>query len=550
MDQREAPLGPEEDSLLPEKTPVRDQRGLFEQLRQMGRGAVGKVLLATTLMGAADAAGAERTGRRGGADSAPAVGHPELMPTSTLAEPWAMADDGTIHNVRIDNHILPYFTKAPVGARPPAGVYKDPDTGKHIYVTHNRTRHEATLSAERAQPPEGTRWIAFKDKKTGKMFTRPQTEQELMLPRGPARGAVPSVQPLTSRGEAPDAGAVKPETFVLPSAAVRDAEEKVKKLGYLTIEHGYDTANAKEKMLRGKSLIKPERLVPVEFPIDTEIDSDGSGRVMLPCPRDIMDQLHGITDVQVFRDGKRIPVKSRIVYSQDMEAGGGKGYENPFLIIDILGKGTTGRLKIRGYHAILMPVYPPMANQQLLQAMGPSAIPIGTAAKAGAAVPWDGSINGMDPNLYRLHGKGDCGVKAAVAREAGQGLVEVLEGYSLQSEDLRNFGGMHCINLASSQGGLLTFDPRTPDNLYYGPQKDYVVTRVGALFKVKEWGNKVMQASNGGYYSGTRNYRLASTPGVQPLGPGLQPEVIEYLEALAADRMKQYDLPNIAQNGN
>lgn len=556
--------GPEQRETTHEPLTARDNAGIFQKLHSLGRGAIGKVLLATALSGGVNTIQAQNPPV---SNEQSKVDDKEISAEDTgvdsvqkqIIYPYGMYDDGGVASVMFGIRKYHIKYEAPDMSNPKEGIYYHGASDAYYHLTDNGQVTKMTFSPERIQPPGGGTWVRYRSGANGQMITRPQTEAEVKIKRrsqrhirGPIRHSVqkPAMPPeeekpvdLEKVAPVVPANAVIPEVPQEVESPITEAEAAVKKLGFLTIKHEYDELNQRESLLREKSIVQPTGFVPMHFTIVAGIECDGRGKVLLPCPRDVIDQMHVVSTVSVVKGGKKFNAECKIVYSQDMRAGGAKGYENPFLHITIKGN---GKFSVRADHIVLMPIYPPAESEQLIRSMGPSAVLINRAAQTGAAVPWDGSINGFNSDLFRRFGRGDCGVKAAVARDAGGGLVDVAEGYSLAPNDAK-YGGRHAINIAQSNGGMLTFDPRTPSKTYIGPQNDYLITGVGGAYVVKDWNNEVKNGANGGYFIG-ENYEIARLAGSRQIGPGTPPEIVNYIKELWAERMGVYNQGNLAIN--
>jgi hypothetical protein len=184
--------------------------------------------------------------------------------------------------------------------------------------------------------------------------------------------------------------------------------------------------------------------------------------------------------------------------------------------------------------------------------MGPAAAVIDHAARTAAALPFDGSINGMDARLAAVHGRGDCGVKAALAAQEGGGKIEAVDGFSYRKpEDISEFGGRHSVNIAkAAKGELMMFDARTPDDCYKGPLNGFIVTGVGGTYDIPGYEKIVNKGLNAGYYQGMKGFTNAqlSVPGMGADGAVLArwtvPEPVRKLaEARIQKRMKVYNNP-------
>jgi len=371
---------------------------------------------------------------------------------------------------------------------------------------------------------------------------------EQFAPRSPAEAS-----PTAS-----DERAASAEKRIEPSPAAQQAERAVRQRGYLTIDHSYP-ADGREAAVHGPSLVPPGsealpafQLMPVE--ISTEVQADGSGALVLPCPRDVVDQIHVACRVSTVRsqDGREQPVphKATVVYTLPTANG---GYVNPFLFVDLNDPQAKATIQVRTLHWLVIPKY--SSNPTLQSRLQQMSKPIQAAIDLAAKIEYDVEVQideaGEQPT------RGDCSVKAYVAADHGSteasSRIEVVEGYRYRvpSAD-RLTGGCHFQNLVLSPAGLFMFDATSRVDYFLGPPERFITTSVGGEFSLPALnsppGTK-HRGSNMGFYTGFESHGHAhlSTPTFGERAEALrdlakQPDraVAKYAEALWRDRLRVY----------
>ena len=342
-----------------------------------------------------------------------------------------------------------------------------------------------------------------------------------------------------------------------PPAEVLRAAAAVQEAGYRTIDKDFRT-DSPEAALRQRSLIPPlERdgsTAPLRLiEISTTVEADGSGALVLPCPRDVGDQLHVAAQVSVVRvqDGVERPTPHRwsIVYSDSKPS----GYINPFVYVDLNEEDATGRLEVRVLHWIVLPEYPRGREPQELAQQ--AAKPILEAIDRAAAIAYDVEI--QFPEAPDQPERGDCSVKAYVARNTQPKLadrrIEVVEGYRFRLPPVdRATGGCHFQNLVISPQGLFWFDATSRGDYFVGPQVGFIATSVGGEFSLPALNDepgKFHHGSNLGFYSGFKSYGQSrlSTATFGERAEALaelekrRPEIVaRYAEVLWRERVRVY----------
>jgi hypothetical protein len=326
---------------------------------------------------------------------------------------------------------------------------------------------------------------------------------------------------LTPRNKLP----LKPRAIrrIEPSAATLKAETSVLEANYLTIDHGYAT-NSREAEARRACITPPNNaaiasgfeLVPIE--ICTTIQTDGGGALVLPCPRDVVDQLHVGCHTSVVRQKmsgeEPVPHKARIVYTQ---ANSDTGYINPFVYID-LPNTVKGSVAIRTLHWVVVADYSKHSAQQAdIQAIVQT---IQEPLLRAAAIRYDIELQIDDVGDQPT--RGDCSVKAFVARTkeplSDGSRIEVVEGYRYRLPDIDvRTGGCHFQNLVVAPAGLFMFDATSKHDYYLGPPKQFITTCIGGEFILPATADPpdtFRRGSNRGFYSKFKSHGNArlSTP--------------------------------------
>lgn len=371
-------------------------------------------------------------------------------------------------------------------------------------------------------------------------------------------GAAKSKKPVSKATLKSDPDVELTKKAAVPAATKKEAAaegtsemiDALTSAGYLTLEYNPETGS--ETAIRGPSISRPSgyRVMPVE--ITTEVKAHEKAQIILPCPRDIMDQRHAGCQVMVTLNGKPVPCESKIVYSEATES----GFVNPFVLITNIK--TKGSVTVYTRHWLVMPEYDPMPEDQMSRKLGPQASAhIGRAFDAANNLPYDPSIGGFDSAKARKMGKGDCGQKAVLAREvSAQGAgelqvsIDVLEGYSQRVPGVDSkFGGNHALNIVSTRQGLMTFDGRGIGGKYIGPQNGFIATSIGGTETIKGLPLAIHQWKEGTnlglYFNMTPGRAHMSAPGFGTNGAALRqaqpsPEVAKYAAWLRAQNETKY----------
>lgn len=351
-------------------------------------------------------------------------------------------------------------------------------------------------------------------------------------------------------------------------SALDSVEQALQHQGYLLINHSHNPENPWEQSLFQRSMQSPNgyQVLPVSTLSIVKVGPDGSATLLLPCPRDIMDQMHVASTVDVIpvKKNQKINPNDRtieVVYSQGYQDTTipykNPDYHNPFIKITLKGPSTKGFLQIHAHHYVVMPTYNPVGPADVQLALGSRADTVQRAAQDAAALRYDTSVGQFNAKQGLLRGKGDCSVKAAILREKAKGLAEVVEGFSYRVPTGDSVaGGIHCLNVIFGEAGLLTVDARGGTGNYAGPQEKCVITAVGGdhFFPAFQTSDRYMPfrkpVLNAGYYikaAPQGNDGLAfSAPGFGREAEALKQEAIPsdiqgYAALLFAERMKVYN---------
>jgi len=262
--------------------------------------------------------------------------------------------------------------------------------------------------------------------------------------------------------------------------------------GWLTI--AYDPRNEGRGYL-SCGVILPKNLVlkPICIEIHVELEPGyHKAKILLPVPRDCIDQAHIASKIEVLGDEKLLPardVTTRVIFSR---ASPRNPHENSFFQIDI--KATAAKqLKARALCWIMLPVgrwHRDAGPRHVADAATPAELDVITRALDKAcSIKYHPGMNSSDPSLALRNGwQGDCGQKAAWAKRESNSLLEYAEGYSEQSKDMQGFGGRHCINVGVIQAGAFVLDARNGNEFYVGPQRgDFIITTLGGYTDLPEF---------------------------------------------------------------
>lgn len=536
------------DYIIESEPSVQTQAGVFEGLRSWGRGAFGKVMLATALIAPDATPSADAAPPRGARQSASAVDASaarqrrmevlrKLSQIAQSAYPLTEVDDeGFAAQIALDGQEFTVTRTASRHAKRP-GVYYNVASDQYFYVAKDGNS------------------VPFKLKST-EVGQRPVPS--LQQNDEPSLVTVSRSEPVSSQPPAPNTPAESIEhspTYVSPSPAMRAAEEAMKKLEIpvgtklLTINHGYDANNKKESRLRGPSIVEPNgyKLLAALIEKSVEVKYGRETVILLPCPRDIEDQFNlgslvSVTD----RKGRAIDVQSRIIYTAvDKD---GQGFVNSFIEIRVNSKDRTGKsAKVGGViickalNWIVMGQYPDSPREELAKKLNTQEVPVANAAlAAGLSIRWAPTP------------QSDCGAKARAAEAAGaeaagedsKNILGYIGGFSLKPHALRTFGGRHARNIFLSEAGIAHLDA---DDVKwsFGPNDGFITTVAGSAQALPDIREQPIEGSlNGGYDIGEKDSNLAS---MRILQNNVPPVVQAYARTFWNDRMRRaYGNPDVA----
>lgn len=328
-----------------------------------------------------------------------------------------------------------------------------------------------------------------------------------------------------------------PSIFRSPDAEMLEAEKAVQELGYLTFEynHDYDPANERQSFLRLPPLIPPDGFKPIYAEIRAVIEDGNTCKALMPLPTRIGGQLPvAVLDVTIrkSRGGTLKPKSVNIVYGRN-------GFRNPYLEVDIGNNPATGgRLEISIGVLALLPEHPSLfaernANQKQVERNQASIANqiLDQIDPRKAAVEKQKAINEIflakiDPQQASIIGNAaaaaadinwtpikDCGYKARELSKNAPG-AQVATGFSFKMKD-RKFGFRHSLNMAKAKDSSgydrqFMIDARDPEELYMGPQHDFLVTGVGEEDVVPNGGrlHRALEGTNGGLFFGINNNEI------------------------------------------
>jgi hypothetical protein len=345
---------------------------------------------------------------------------------------------------------------------------------------------------------------------------------------------------------------------VEPTGLITRLASAVEVAGYLTIDHGYDTSTD-EALVRRASIVplsgptaRSYQLIPII--IKTSVEADGTGALVLPCPRNAVDQLHVATRVVVVRAvedrEQAVAHKARIEYTLPTPNG---GYVNPFIYIDLNEPTATGPLQVRATHWIVVGRY--AVDAKARQALAAGVKEVSDAIEHAASIEYDVTIQadkaGDNPQ------RGDCSVKAYAARRKHSAesstRVQVVEGYRYRLPEFdRQTGGCHFQNLVVAPAGLFMFDATTLGGYHVGPPEEFITTSLGGEFELpalKDPPGTLHHGSNLGFYSGFKSHGQAalSTPtfgdratGLAVMAKSPPAPIARLAEALWHERLNAY----------
>lgn len=541
-----------------DEAPEQIQRGIWSRLKHASHATV---LGAVALFGVADDVYAER-------NVAGAKQESRENTIDTIAgQPFGIAEDGVVESLHMDwEGRMAYFIverKPNVTKFTPPGMYYDPVNERyiHLFIAKKTPRGapvkfmREVIMGEQFKPDEDEEMETYVDKKSGVTITRPPLKYVNNVDRESDESINAKVKKLIPEVKAD----------VSPAAVeMAQIEESLKKEGCLFPNNPITNPeeNPTEASIHGRSIVKPSGFIEVPAsvllvvkgaPGARKIDEKkfgGPSGVLLPCPRDYFDQealgnFIKITD----QDGNEFPLDAEIVYEQ---ASHGKGFINPFVMIN-LGKSTTDQiLTIEMISWVSVPQYPDVAPQNIFfNGTEEFSNAANNALQTAKSIPYIPVVS-------------DCGVKAEKARQVGgkkgdEWRVEVAEGWSMRKDDAGPGQSRHALNFVRDPKGSYMFDGRSNDFWYAGPQKDMIITAVGQPYENIERWPQAEKFANGGATIRVRKIGKLeiSMPGIGLRGKELEelqknpPKLIKDRAALKQKaRLKQYEQPNIALGQN